>query len=134
MRDQIGTATRWMLIALAAHSAASLLHYGHNAALLDVYPNMPRWLSRSHVFYGWASVTTIGVLGYALTRSRFQLLGLGVLAIYGLLGLDGLSHYALAPLPQHSLGMNVTILLEASTALLFLGTIAGVVRKRSASG
>ena len=53
-------------------------------------------------------------------RSGKQLLGLVTIAVYGVFGLDGLDHYSLAPISAHSLMMNVTIWLEAISALIVL--------------
>jgi hypothetical protein len=120
-----------LLIFLVAHAAASLVHYGHNAEFLNDYPNMPAWLSRAQVCAAWLSVTAVGLVGYLLVRSRYQLLGLTVLAVYGLLGLDGLGHYAIAPLSAHTLTMNLTIWLEVATAVLLLVAVASFMLRLS---
>jgi hypothetical protein len=112
-----------LLIFLIAYAVASLVHYGHNAEFLDDYPNMPPWLSRAQVYVAWLGVTAIGLVGYLLIRSRHQLLGLIVLAVYGLLGLDGLGHYAVAPVSGHTAMMNFTIWLEVTTAVLLLAAV-----------
>ncbi|MGQ0651943.1 MAG: hypothetical protein ACT4P4_06695 [Betaproteobacteria bacterium] len=52
--------------------------------------------------------------------------GLALIALYAVLGFDGLAHYALAPLAQHTLAMNMTIWLEVAAAALLL---FAVVRK-----
>lgn len=113
-----------LLIFLVAYAVASLVHYGHNAEFLNDYPNMPAWLSRAQVYAAWLGVTAVGLVGYLLVRSRHQLLGVIVLAVYGLLGLDGLGHYAIAPLSAHTSTMNFTIWLEVATALLLLAAVA----------
>ena len=113
-----------LLILLAAYTAASLFHYSHNAEFLDEYPNMPAWLSRTKVYGAWLGVTAVGLVGYLLVRWRYLLPGLVVLAVYGLLGLDGLGHYAVAPVSAHTLTMNLSIWLEAITAVLLLVAVA----------
>jgi len=113
-----------LLICLLAYAVASLAHYSHNAEFLDAYPNMPAWLSRAQVYAAWLAVTAIGLVGYLLVRSRYRLPGLIVLAVYGLLGLDGLGHYAVAPLSAHTAAMNLTVWLEVATAVLLLGAVA----------
>lgn len=113
-----------LLILLLAYGAASLFHYAHNAELLNEYPNMPAWLSRARVYAAWLGVTAIGLVGYFLIRWRYQFTGLVVLGFYGVLGLDGLGHYAIAPVSAHTLTMNLTIWLEATTAVLLLTAVA----------
>jgi hypothetical protein len=114
-----------LLIFLLVYGAASLFHHIHNAAFLSDYPNMPTSLSPARVYAAWVTVTAVGVVGYCLVRWRYQLTGLAVLAIYGVLGLDGLGHYLLAPLRAHTFTMNVTIWLEVATAALLLAAVAG---------
>lgn len=107
-------------ICLIAYTAASLFHYSHNAEFLNDYPNLPVWLSRAQVYSAWFAVTAIGATGYWLRRSQYQLAGLLVLALYGLLGLDGLGHYVVAPMAAHTLLMNFSICFEVATAVLLL--------------
>lgn len=109
-----------LLILLLAYCAASLFHYVHNAAFLDEYPNMPAWLSSVRVYVAWLGVTAVGLAGYVLVRGGYRIAGLVVIAVYGALGLDGLGHYGLAPPSAHTFTMNLTIWLEAATALLVL--------------
>jgi hypothetical protein len=53
-------------------------------------------------------------------------------APYAALGLDGLLHYTRAPFAEHSAAMNLTILLEAGTAVALLGAtfVAGLNQRR----
>lgn len=97
---------------LLAYAAASLVHHVHNAELINEYPNMPGWLPRAGVHSAWFGVTAVGVAGYLLMQSRYQLIGLIVLADYGFFGLYGLAHYAIAPVSAHTFTMNLTIGLE----------------------
>lgn len=120
----------WLLIFLLAYCATSLLHYAHNAAFLGEYPNMPAWLSPARVYVAWLGVTAVGVAGYLLLRAGHRLAGLVLVAVYGALGLDGLSHYNLAPFSAHTFTMNLTIWLEAVTALLVLVEVARMVVQR----
>src|SRR4051812_49110744 len=50
------------------------------------------------------------------------------LAMYALLGFDGLGHYALAPVSLHTGTMNATIWLECGTAALLLLVLVRRVR------
>jgi hypothetical protein len=52
------------------------------------------------------------------------------LTVYGALGLDALGHYTLAPSSAHTMAMNLTIWLEAGTALLLLAAVAGLMLRR----
>ena len=59
-----------------------------------------------------------------MVKRGFESAGVIVLTVYGLMGLDGLGHYAVAPMFAHTLAMNASIWLEASTALAVLGAVA----------
>lgn len=120
-----------LLVLLVAYGAASLFHYSHNAEFLDEYPNLPAWLSRAQVYGAWLGVTAVGLIGYFLLRWRYQLPGLIVLAVYGLLGLDGLGHYAVASPSAHTFTMNLTVWLEVVTAVLLLAAVGRSVFKLS---
>jgi hypothetical protein len=100
-------------LALIAVAAATLFHHVHNAEFLRDYPNLPAWLSRPGVYAAWLIATAIGVIGYRL-RHR------GLLVLYACYGLDGLAHYALAPMSAHTPMMNITIWLEAAAAAALL--------------
>ncbi len=115
---------RGLLISFAVYAVASLVHYAHNAELLKHYPNMPGWLTRAQIYCAWIAVTILGVVGYRLVRSRYFIAGLCVLGFYGILGLDAISHYALAPFSSHTHAMNGTIWAEFASAALFL-TVLG---------
>lgn len=122
--------SRALLVLLIAYGAASLLHFSHNAEFLADYPNIPASLSRGGVYAAWLAVTALGVLGYLLFRRGFRLAGLGVIAVYALLGFGGLTHYGLAPLSEHTAAMNLTIWLEAATAaLLLVAALRGLSRR-----
>ena len=112
-----------LLWCLLAYTAASLFHYTHNAVFLADYPNLPAWLTRAEVFAAWAGVTAVGVAGYSLAARGFDSAGLLVLTMYGLLGLDGLGHYAVAPMAAHTLVMNLSIWLQVATALSVLAAV-----------
>ena len=114
------------------YGAASLIHFSHNAEFLNEYPNLPAWFTRAGVYAAWLGVTAIGVVGYLLLRARYARTGLLVLAIYGAFGLDGLSHYALAPPSAHTLAMNFTIGFEAVMGAVLIGVVmAAMFRSRS---
>lgn len=111
-----------LLLALLACMAATFFHHAHNAEFLDEYPNMPAWLSRASVYGAWLGATLIGAGGYALLKRGYRILGFVLLAAYGCYALDGLVHYAVAPIAAHSMAMNLSIWVEATAgaALLFI--------------
>jgi hypothetical protein len=109
---------------VALYFAATLAHFAHNAEYIAFYPNMPGWITRETVYVAWLCVTAVGVVGLVLARSGWRAVGALVLAAYGLLGLDGLGHYALALCTEHTLSMNFTILFEVFTGI-GLATYAG---------
>lgn len=113
-----------LLVALLAGVAATFFHHLHNAEFLDQYPNMPVWLSPMGVYAVWAAATAAGVAGYCLLRSGYRVAGLVLLILYGCYGLDGLAHYGLASVFAHTLAMNVSIWLEAATAVALLAALA----------
>jgi hypothetical protein len=88
----------------------------HNAEQLEHYPSMPAWLTRIGVYLFWLGATAVGALGYWL-RNRV------LLAAYGLYGLGGLAHYAVAPLAAHTAAMHLTIGLEAAAAAVLLAAV-----------
>jgi hypothetical protein len=111
---------RALPILLLAYGGASLLHFAHNAEFLADYPNMPAWLSRVHVYGAWLALTAVGVLGYFLVCRGHRLAGFFVIAVYAVLGFDGLGHYTRAPMSAHTAAMNATIWLEVLAASLLL--------------
>jgi hypothetical protein len=113
-----------LLVLVLAYGAASLVHHVHNAVYLSSYPNMPGSLSPARVYLAWFVVAGFGFAGYVLNRGGRWLAGLLLLGISGVLGLYGLLHYTLAPMPAHTWAMNVTIWLEVSTATILLVAVA----------
>ena len=117
----------WLLV---LYTAASLLHFAHNAEYLALYPNLPASWSRADVYLAWCGVTTAGLLGYLLLRAGHRRPGLTGLAIYGVLGFGGLLHYARAPMTHHTATMNFTIWTEVAAAALLLINVAIIAGSR----
>ena len=113
----------WLLV---IYAGASLLHFTHNAEYLTQYPNLPTSWARADIYFAWCCITAIGLCGYVLYSNGFVRAGLTVLAVYGVLGLDGLLHYTRASVAQHSAAMNFTIWAEVAAAALFLVNLAGI--------
>jgi hypothetical protein len=108
------------LLILISYAAASFIHHLHNAEYLNEYPNLPAWLTRAQVYAAWLGTTAVGVTGYFLVLKRHTRSGLLLLTLYGILGLYGLAHYAVASFGSHSAVMNFTIWFEVSTATLLI--------------
>lgn len=121
---------RGLLILLLAYTAASLLHYAHNAEFLADYPNIPAWLSRGKVYAAWFAVTAVGLIGYLLVWRGYRLVGLPVISVYAALGFDGLAHYGVAPFSAHTATMNLTIWLEVATAAVLLIAVVTLMAKQ----
>jgi hypothetical protein len=119
-----------LMVILLVYAGATLLHYSHNAAFLHEYPNMPEWLTPARVCAAWVVLTAVGLAGYLLFRWRHRFAGLVLLATYAAGGLDGLTHYGLAPLSAHTPAMHLTIGLEAAMALLVLAAVARLMLQR----
>lgn len=121
----------WLLL---LYFGASLLHFEHNVAYVAAYPNLPVWISPASIYFAWCAISAIGLCGYLLLRRGLGLAGLSLLAVYAILGFDGLLHYGRAPMAEHTFGMNLTIWAEVVTAALALGVVlrlAGAQRGRS---
>jgi len=109
------------LIALSAvYMVASLVHFAHNAEFLVDYPNLPETWTRAGVYSGWVGMTVVGAIGLFLVTRGYRVVGLLLIAVYSILGMDSLGHYVVAPISAHTVVMNLTIMLELSTAALVL--------------
>jgi hypothetical protein len=108
---------------MLVYGAASLLHFVHNAVFLHDYPNLPAWLSAADVIMAWLGVAAVGLVGYILMRLGQPIIGLTIVGVYAVLGLDGLAHYTRAPFVEHTWAMNSTILFEVTTAAILLGVV-----------
>jgi hypothetical protein len=111
---------RTLLSLAVVYGIASFIHFVHNAVNLHDYPKMPAWLTAFGVYAAWGVVAVVGCVGYGLYRWGAPRIGLLVIAIYALLGLDSLGHYALAPVAAHTIVMNATILGEVASAGMLL--------------
>lgn len=106
----------WALMAL--YGLATFGHCVHNAEYLAYYPNLPEAWTHEMVYLAWMGLTVVG-----LAVVPFYMLSLGVLAalflaLYGLLGLSGLSHYSLGALEEHTLVANLLIMFQVLSGLV----------------
>ena len=110
-------ADAFLMPLMLIYGAASLLHFLHNAVYLRDYPNLPLWLTAGGVMGAWMIVAGTGLVGYLLYTRVTRAGGLITIAVYAAFGLGGLNHYTVAPVSAHTVAMNLTILLEAATAV-----------------
>lgn len=115
-----------LAVLAVAYFLTSLGHFSHNAEFICEYPNLPASLTRTKVYAVWMGITSVGVIGFLLIRKRFVMTGLLLVAVYALLGFDGLGHYALAPMAWHTPMANITILSEVVAAALLLTATLGL--------
>jgi hypothetical protein len=114
----------FLLPLMLLYSAASLLHFLHNAVYLRDYPNLPLWLTAGGVMGAWMIQAGTGLVGYLLYSRVTRAGGLITIAVYAAFGLAGLDHYTVAPVSAHTVAMNLTILLEVATAVGLLVCVA----------
>jgi hypothetical protein len=120
----------WLAGLALLYTAASFLHFAHNAEYVGDYPNLPAWLTRGGVYAAWIGLAAIGAAGFALYRLGSPLIGLLLLGFYAILGFDGLLHYTRASIAAHSAGMNFTIGFEvAAAAALFFVVVNSATRR-----
>jgi hypothetical protein len=105
------------------HGGASLFHFSHNAQFVADYPNLPPTLSAVRIYATWLVIAAIGVTGFLLLKRGHQFWGLAVVAVYAILGFDGLLHYTLAPMGAHSWAMNLSIWFEVVTAAVLFALV-----------
>ena len=99
---------------------ANLTHFVHNAEYIAYYPGIPAWLTREKVYLAWVAGVSVGLVGLLVTRTRFKLLGVSLIAAYGALGIDGLAHYTLGLCSEHTLVTNLTIWFEVLAGMALL--------------
>jgi hypothetical protein len=109
-----------LLVLLLLYGAASFVHFAHNAEFIAEYPNLPASWTRADIYLAWIALTSVGFTGWLLVSRGYRRMGLLALTAYAVLGIDSLGHYVLAPLSQHSLAMNLTILVDVTAAALVL--------------
>jgi hypothetical protein len=106
---------------MLAFAAASLIHFIHNAEFISDYPSLPKSWTTNGVYGAWLIMTLFGFIAWWLTQTKLKTLGLVLVMLYALCGLDSLGHYWVAPFSAHHAMMNLTILFEVLCALaLFL--------------
>lgn len=113
------------LVALTVlYMTASLVHFVHNAEFLADYPNLPPTWTRADVYLAWVGMTVLGAVGLFLVTRGLTRMGLLLIAVHAILGMDSLGHYVVAPMSAHTVAMNLTILLEVGTAAVVFIEVA----------
>jgi hypothetical protein len=120
-----------LLPLMLIYGAASLLHFLHNVIYLNDYPNLPLWLTAPRVVGAWLVIAAVGTAGYLVYSRISRIAGLLLIAVYALFGFGGLDHYAVAAISAHTVAMNLTILLEAASALALLAYVVRCVLPRA---
>ena len=105
-RPLIGTAK----LLIAAGVLASAVHFADNALSIERYPE-PGWITPAGVVAAWCVVTAIAA--FALTRKAADTVFFVAAAIYAMVLLSGLLHYAFGAPMHMPLRSNVTVLVEA---------------------
>ena len=77
-----------ILVLLLLYGVASLIHFIHNAEFLAEYPNLPSSWTRTGVYLVWLGITAVGASGWLLIHRGFHRVGLVVVAVYAIMGLD----------------------------------------------
>jgi hypothetical protein len=119
---------RTLKVLIAVGMLASALHFADNALTIGRYPE-PGWITPLGVVAAWCVVTAIGVL--ALTRKSADAVFVAAAAVYSLVLLSGLLHYAFGAPTHMALRSNVTVVAEAVTGLLLAGALLRTTAERS---
>jgi|GEM_PF-6865074 hypothetical protein len=113
---------RTIKVLIVAGMAASVLHFADNAFAIEHYPE-PGWITPFGVVASWCVVTAVALV--AVTRKRADGPFLATTAIYILVLLSGLLHYAFGPPMHMALRSHVTVLAEALTGFALAGALLG---------
>ena len=123
---------RLLAILSLLYFLASLVHFIHNAEFIALYPGLPESWTRVGVYLAWMGLTAVGVSGWIFLKKGFHITGLILLLVYAMLGIDSLGHYVVASMGEHTLAMNVTILLEVIAAgLVFFEALRLLIKRIS---
>ena len=118
-----------LYVMLALYLCASFIHFAHNAEFLGEYPNLPTFMTRLGVYAAWLGQAAVGIAGILLYRCGRRRSGLALLAVYAILGFDGLLHYVRVPMDAHTAAMNFTIWCEVvAAAALSCATVLASIR------
>lgn len=114
------TFKRRLTALMLAFAVASLIHFIHNAEFITEYPGLPKNWTTNGVYRAWLAMTLLGCLAWWLTQTKLKALGLLLVMLYAMCGMDSLGHYWVAPFSSHQSMMNLTIFLEVFCAFVLL--------------
>lgn len=109
---------RRLTVLMLTFAIASLIHFIHNAEFVSDYPGLPKNWTTNGVYGAWVAMTLFGTFALVLSRTKHQAIGLALVIIYAICGLDSLGHYWVAPFSAHTTMMNVSILIEVFCAFV----------------
>ena len=115
---------RALRLLIASGIVASTLHFADNALEIEHYTE-PSWFTPLGVAVTWIPVTALAVI--ALLQRRANAVFFACAAIYALLLLGGLLHYAFGPPMDMPLRSNATVWLEA---LIGVALTAALIARR----
>jgi len=116
---------KWIVV---AGIVASLAHFTDNAFEIGRYPE-PSWITPSIVLSAWIPDAIVAIA--ALLRKNGDIVFVTLSAIFGVLLLTGLAHYAYGSASHMVFLSNFTIVFEAVSGGTLLVTLARAVARRS---
>ncbi len=122
---------RTIKVLIAAGLVASMLHFADNTVAIDRYPE-PSWITPLGVVAGWCVMTAVAVV--ALMRNTADRVFVTSAAVYSLMLLGGLLHYAFAAPMHMALRSNVTVLAEALTGAVLASVLLSRRKRHSSIG
>lgn len=123
-------ASKRLAVLTLLYTAASLIHFIHNAEFLADYPGLPSSWTRAGVYAAWLGMACVGAIGLFLLTRGLTVFGLLAIGVYAVSGMDSLGHYVVAPFSAHTAAMNVTILLEVGTAMVLFVEVVKLALRR----
>ncbi len=105
-----GQLIRTAKLLIAAGVLASAAHFADNALAIERYPE-PGWITPAGVVAAWCVITAIAA--FALVRRAADAPFFAAAALYALILLSGLLHYAFGAPMHMALRTNVTVVAEA---------------------
>ncbi len=99
---------------LVASIVSTAIHFTDNYQFIEHYPQ-PTWVTAPSIYQSWMILTTVGIIGYWLYKSRQFWFAYLCLSIYSLTGLASSGHYLYGSWSQFSFKMHLFIWTDAIT-------------------
>lgn len=114
---------KWLVFWILLTAFSSVLHYGHNIAHFEHYPE-PKWLNPQIIDWFWFVMTPFAIIGcffdmYGLRRTAFVLF-----ALYALMNMLTLLHYGCEIRVPISFTIHLFIWFEAICAAILLSYVS----------